>query len=150
MTGLGKHEMISSEEDSEVTGEFTEKGSEQKSEAAAAELRQEAAETREELNRITPRIEQLTRLLESAKKAPLTDAERKLQEATVEKAMLDAKRMGSDEDIAARIGKVTREHFTSDLRTSQIAESPQGRELERLKNRQFDLEERLRQIESGE
>ena len=150
MTSLGKHEMIRSEDDPEASGEFVEKGSEKADEVVSEELKQEAIEAREELKKITPRIEQLTRLLEAAKKAPLTDEERKAQEAKVEKAMKSAKEMGSDEDIAARIGKVTREHFMSDLRASQIAESPQSRELERLKNRQFDLQERLKEIDPEE
>ncbi len=139
MTALGKHEILRSEDTPEAGGEFTEK-------ASAEELEQEVAELRDELKKLTPRVEQLTRLLEAAKKAPLTDAERKLQEEKADKAVRDAKRSGSDDDIALRIAKVTRERFTSDLRASQIAESPQGRELERLKNRQFDLEERLKQI----
>ena len=142
--------MVSSAEEPEVAGEFTEKESKRHTESAAEEQRQEAIEAKSELDRITPRIDQLTRLLEAAKKAPLTDEEKKLQQAKVDKAMEDAKRLGSDEDIALRIGKVTREHFAPDLRAGQISDSPQGRELERLKNRQFDLEERLRQIESGE
>lgn len=127
----------------EAAGEIDEKTSK-------AEHAEEAAELRGELEQISPRIEHLTRLLEAVKKAPLNDEEQKAREAKVEKGIADAKAMGSDEAIAQRIGAVMKEQFAGNLRASQIIDSPQGQELEHLKNRQFDLEERLKQIESDE
>ncbi len=127
----------------EVSGEILDRGS------VKAE-QEEIRELREQLKAINDQLDPLEHKIEMARKASLTSAETKRLEAHVEKAISEAKRLGSDEDIAARIGQVSKERFLEALRSSHISESPQGRELERLKNRRFDLEERLKQLSPGE
>lgn len=130
-------------EKSEASGEFEER-------LSRTERQGEAQEIRTELQSVKTRIDSLTRTLEAARKAPLTDAERQRMKEEAAKAIDNARNLGSHDDIAARIGRVTEQQFAENLRAGQVADSPQGRELERLKNRQFDLEERLGQLESGE
>jgi hypothetical protein len=127
----------------EVSGEFLDQGSVQREQ-------EEVRELQEHLKAINDQLGPLEHKIAMARKASLTNAEEKRLEAHVEDAVSKAKKLGSDEDIAARIGRVSRERFVEDLRASQISESPQGRELERLRNRKFDLEERLKQLGSGE
>jgi hypothetical protein len=130
-------------EQNEASGAFEER-------LSKAERENELGEVRTELESVNARIASLTRTLEAAKKAPLTEEERRQMKEKARKAFDDAKKLGSDDDIAARISRVTEQQFAENLRAGQVADSPQGRELERLKNRQFDLEGRLNQLESDE
>jgi hypothetical protein len=130
-------------EQNEASGAFEER-------LSKAERENELGEVRTELESVNARIASLTRTLEAAKKAPLTEEERRQMKEKARKAFDDAKKLGSDDDIAARISRVTEQQFAENLRAGQVADSPQGRELERLKNRQFDLEGRLNQLGSDE
>ncbi len=117
---------------------------------AKVEAAKEATELRAQLEEINPKIEQLNRKMEAVMKSPLTDRESTEREAYAQKMIADAEQSGSHPEITQRIGEVAREQFENKVRTQHIMNSPQGQELERLKNRKFDMEERLRQIESGE
>lgn len=141
---MKSQEQFSSDlEQNEASGAFEER-------LSKAERENELGEVRTELESVNARIASLTRTLEAAKKAPLTEEERRQMKEKARKAFDDAKKLGSDDDIAARISRVTEQQFPENLRAGQVADSPQGRELERLKNRQFDLEGRLNQLESDE
>lgn len=115
---------------------------------AKAEAAKEAAELRAQLEEINPKIEQLNRKMELVMKSPLTDRESAERDAYVQKMKADAERDGSHPEITQRIGEVAREQFEKNVRTQHIKNSPQGQELERLKTRQFDMQERLQQLES--
>ena len=112
------------------------------------------AELRATLKEIEARIEALSRTLGAANKSTtLTEQEETDRDAKGAQAAQNALESGANEDFARRIERVTKQQFVERLlhdRKQQIAESPQSREIDRLKIRKFDVEERMRQILSGE
>ncbi len=116
----------------------------------SAEGAQEARELRRDLAAIKNRIEELAAAVKAMKLAPLTTEEVAARAAKILRMVNDSEARGSHPEITDRIRKVAGEQFDKMVFERQVAESPEGRELERLKNRQFDMNDRLAQIESGE
>ncbi len=135
--------MITSEHEREASGI-----------SESREVRTERAEEiqaiKQELEPILARIAQLTRLIEAAKKAALTDRESRAVQEKAERIAQNEVDRGTDQEFAARIGKIAAQQLIDELHTRHIGDSPQGRELERLQNRRYDLEARLEQLESEE